>query len=120
MIYLSGLFDFHESDHLSISTGRQQLLLNSAALVRLGAPAIYLLSEKRWFKIPIISVHFRVGSVYYRYAHGSRAKEDSSRRKRHKRSDDPLRTSRRRGKSSSRSWRRSGRSVSVKARHSHR
>src|SRR5262245_33542545 len=63
MIYLSGLFDFHESDHLSISTGRPQLLLNSAALVRLGAPAIYLRSEKRWFKIPIISVHFRVGSV---------------------------------------------------------
>jgi hypothetical protein len=34
---------------------RPQLLLNSAVLDRLGALAIYLRSEKRWFKIPIHS-----------------------------------------------------------------
>src|SRR5262245_55761914 len=37
-----------------ISTG-PQLLLNSAVLDRLGALAISLRSEKRWFKIPIHS-----------------------------------------------------------------
>src|SRR4029450_2598237 len=43
---------------------RPQLLLNSTALDRLGALAIYLRSEKRWFKIPIrIRSFARRGSV---------------------------------------------------------
>jgi hypothetical protein len=41
-------------DHNKTTT-RPQLLLNTAALDRLGAPEIYLRPEKRGFKIPINS-----------------------------------------------------------------
>jgi hypothetical protein len=48
--------DLQPRAHLRSKTPtRPQLLLNSAVLDRLGALAIYLRSEKRWFKIPIHS-----------------------------------------------------------------
>jgi hypothetical protein len=54
ILQLARTCDLHRPPTLpSKSSTGPQLLLNSAAIDRLGELAIYLRSEKRWFKFPI-------------------------------------------------------------------